>query len=102
MARLTWRLIWSPRSVRDLTDICDYIARDSEQYARLFAQRVVALVESIPNNPKAGAKVSEYGRDDLRERVLQNYRIVYRLRRKAIEIVSIVHGARLLPRDLLN
>ena len=96
------RLIWSPRSVRDLTEICDYIARDSEDYARLFAQRVVAVVESIPKNPRQGAKVPEYDRDELRERILQNYRIVYRLRRNAVEVVSIVHGARLLPTDLLD
>jgi toxin ParE1/3/4 len=96
------RLIWSPRSVRDLSDICDYIARDSDEYARLFAQRVVALVESIPKNPKQGARVPEYDRDDLRERILQNYRIVYRLRRSAVEVVSIIHGARSLPTDFLQ
>jgi len=63
------RLIWSPRAIQDLTDISDYIARDSEQYARLFAERVVGIVESIPNHPKLGAKVPEYDRDDLRERI---------------------------------
>jgi plasmid stabilization system protein ParE len=96
------RLIWSPRAARDLTEICDYIARDSDEYARLIAQRVFAVVESIPKNPKQGAKVPEYDRDDLRERILLNYRIVYRLRRNAVELVSIVHGARLLPTDLLD
>ncbi len=94
------RLIWSPRAIQDLTDICDYIALDSEQYARLFAERVVGIVESIPNHPKLGAKVPEYDRDDLRERIFQNYRIVYRLSPELIEVVSIVLGARLLPSDL--
>ena len=68
----------------------------------MFAQRVVAVVESIPKNPKRGAKVPEYDRDDLRERIFQNYRIVYRLHRQTVEVVSIVHGARLLPTDLLD
>jgi toxin ParE1/3/4 len=65
------KLIWSPRAAADLEEICNYIALDSEHYARLFAQRIVTLI-------------------------FQNYRIVYRIKEEAIEIVAIVHGARLL------
>ena len=91
------KLIWSPRAAADLEEICNYIALDSEHYARLFAQRIVTLIEKILDFPKAGRVVPEYQRDDLRERIFQNYRIVYRIKEEAIEIVSIVHGARLLP-----
>ena len=90
-------LFWSPRAVQDLEDICDYIARDSERYARLFAERVFAIVESIPDQPRLGSIVPEFDRDDIRERIFQNYRIVYRLRADTIEVVSICHGARILP-----
>ena len=89
-------LIWSPRAATDLEEICSYIALDSEHYARLFAQRIVTLIENIPDFPKAGRVVPEYQQDDLRERIFQNYRIVYRIKREAIEIVAIVHEARLL------
>ncbi|GAG86026.1 unnamed protein product [marine sediment metagenome] len=33
---------------------------------------------------------------ELRERILGNYRIIYRLKKDAVEIVTIIHGARLL------
>ncbi len=36
------QLRWSPRAAQDLEDICGYIARDSETYARLFAPRIIA------------------------------------------------------------
>ncbi|MGQ0636785.1 MAG: type II toxin-antitoxin system RelE/ParE family toxin [Planctomycetaceae bacterium] len=94
------RLIWSPRALRDLEEICEFIARDSEKYARVIAGRVVEIVERLPTHPRAGSIVPEYDRDDLRERILYSYRIVYRLRDDAIEVVSIVHGARMLPGDL--
>ena len=71
--------------------------KDTEHYARLFALRVIALIETIPNFPKAGRIVPEYQRDSLREIIFQNYRIVYRISHEVIEIVAIVHGARLLP-----
>lgn len=91
------QLRWSPRAAQDLEDICEYIAQDSETYARLFAQRIMALIETIPDSPLLGAVVPEYRREDLRERIFQNYRIVYRTRGHSVEVVSIVHGARLLP-----
>jgi plasmid stabilization system protein ParE len=94
------RLIWSPRAIRDLHDICEYLERSSDRYARVFAQRVVALIESIPEQPRLGGIVPEYDREDVRERLFHNYRIVYRLRGDDIEVVSISHGARLLPAHL--
>ena len=91
------KLIWSPKATAGLEEICEYISKDSEHYAKLFAQRIVALVETIAEFPMAGRIVPEYQRDDLRERIFQNYRIVYRVKPEMVEIVAIVHGARLLP-----
>ncbi|KPJ75415.1 MAG: plasmid stabilization protein [Planctomycetes bacterium DG_20] len=89
-------LIWSPQAAADLQAICEFIARDSPEYARLFAGQVVGLVESIPDHPQAGRVVPEMETPELRERLLSNYRIVYRLKKDAVEIVTILHGARLL------
>ena len=75
------------------------IARNLERWvqgivARVFAQEVVALVESLADHPRIGRVVPEYADADLRERVYQNYRVVYELRANRIEIVAVVHGAR--------
>ncbi len=93
MAQLTW----SPQAIADLRGIYHYIARDSEHYAKLFTERIIAIVESIPTFPQLGPKVPEYQLDELRERRCQNYRIVYRVKSDNIEVVTICHGARLLP-----
>jgi plasmid stabilization system protein ParE len=91
------KLIWSRRALDDLDSICDFIAIDSLRYAHLFAERIVAFIEKIPRQPLLGAIVPEYKQEDLRERLFQNYRIVYRAGESAVEIVTITHGARLLP-----
>jgi plasmid stabilization system protein ParE len=93
------QLIWSPRAARDFHNICEYIARDSRRAARKFGRRLLQVIESIPHQPLLGAIVPEYERHDIRERMLADYRIVYRLRDDGIEIVAITHGARLLPRS---
>lgn len=50
----------------------------------------------IPTFPKAGRVVPEYNQENIRERIFQNYRIVYRLKPEMIEIVAVVHSVRLL------
>jgi len=90
------KLIWSPKAASDMGDICEYISRDSEYYAKLFAQKVMLLAETIAKFPMTGRVVPEYNREDIRERIFQRYRIVYRLKPGKVEIAAIVHGARLL------
>jgi len=90
------KIIWSPRSIDDLEEICDYIAKDSEYYASLVAKRITGIAEAIPQFPYSGRIVPEYQNKYLREKFYKHYRIVYRIKEDAIEIVAISHGAKLL------
>jgi toxin ParE1/3/4 len=91
------QLVWSPSALTSLVDICEYISRDSDHYARLFAQRIFAAAETLALFPESGRVVPEYHRRDLRELLFQNYRIVYRIKGSEVQIAAVVHGARLLP-----
>jgi len=93
------RLIWSPQAVADLEAICEFIARDSEEYARITAKRILGLIESIPAHPKSGRVVPELEDPEIREKILGNYRVVYRLTQGTVQIITIIHGARLLDQD---
>jgi toxin ParE1/3/4 len=93
---MAYRVKWSPKAASHLEGICDYIAKDSQYYAVLFAKKVVAIVKSLPQFPKAGRIVPEYNDENLREKIYGNYRIVYRIKEEVIEIVVICHGSRLL------
>lgn len=85
---------WSPRAASNFEDICNYIAKDSKYYATLFVKKVNAIIKTIPRFPKSGRIVPEYGDENLREKIYENYRIVYRLKGKLVEIVAICHGAK--------
>ena len=93
------KLRWSRQAADDLEEACQFIARDSEQYARLFAQRVMALLKSMAREKLPGSMVPEYNREDIRECLLHSYRIIVRVRarQRVLEIVRIFHGARILP-----
>ena len=92
------QLIWSPLATDDLDRICAGIARNSPANACTFAAEVYALAGTIPGQPYLGAMVPEYGDPDLRERQHHNHRILYRFHGTDVEIVTIYHGARRLPR----
>ncbi len=90
------KIIWSPRAASNLEEICDYISRDSEYYAALFAKRMVKIIKDIPLFPHSGRIVPEYENENIREKIHGNYRIVYRIKEDAIEIVTIFHDSQLL------
>lgn len=97
---MAFTLIWSPDAIRDLESISEYISRDSFEFASVQIQKIIAVCESICIFPFSGRKTPEIGQENIRERLCGNYRIIYRVRNEAIEILAIHHGARLLdPKD---
>ena len=56
----------------------------------------MAIIKNISQFPFSGRIVPEYNNPNLREKIYQNYRIVYRIKNDAIEIIVIVHGMRQL------
>ena len=83
----------------DLSAVGDYIARDSVRHAQLTMDRIYAVDGRLERFPRSGRIVPEFGRDDVREVIVGNYRVVYRLVDDAVEIMTIVHAARRFPTD---
>lgn len=94
------RIRWSPRAVKNLEDICSYIEKDSFHYAKVFAKRVFTLLQDLKRFPLSGRVVPEYNHPNIREKIFENYRIVYRIKEDVLEIVAICHGSKLLRFDL--
>lgn len=86
---MAYKIRWSPQAVSSLEEICNYINKDSPFYAISFAKKILAIIKSIPQFPKAGRIVPEYGNENLREKIYKNYRIIYRIKGEYIEIVAI-------------
>ena len=82
------QVVWSPSSLEDLDAIAEFISRDSMAYASVFVQRILAHVVKLSEFPHSGRIVPEYGREDLREFLFKNYRIVYRVRGSRIEVAA--------------
>ena len=64
---MAYKIKWSPKAASNIEDICNYIAKDSEYYATLFAKRIISIVNDLPAFPLAGRIVPEYNNENLRE-----------------------------------
>lgn len=91
------RLIWSPRSIRDLESIHEHIAQDSPLYADLVVQRLVRASDRLQHFSESGRIVPERGQPELRELIVRPFRVVYRIREDSIEIVTVFRASRLFP-----
>jgi plasmid stabilization system protein ParE len=90
------RVTWAPQAVEDVEAIRAYVARDSAHYADLLVQRIIAAVARLESRPVSGRVVPEVGDESLREVIQGRYRIVYRLNRDGVQVVTVFHGASLL------
>ncbi len=85
----------SPEATEDLHSIAEYIARDSEFYARAVVSKILTVSREIPEQPLIGRTVPEIGDENIRERFLYSYRPVYRIHESDITMVAVIHGKRL-------
>ncbi|MFD1168729.1 type II toxin-antitoxin system RelE/ParE family toxin [Oceanobacillus caeni] len=78
-------------------DIISYISMDSEENARLFVSRIIDSVETMVLFPYSGRIVPELNNELIKEKVFNNYRIIYRIKDNVMEVARVLHSARELP-----
>ena len=88
------KIEWTQPALLDLESIRDYISRDSEYYAARFIEKIIEAVEGLEKLPKMGRSVPEAEEENIREVLLHNYRIIYRVETGRILVLTIIHGAR--------
>lgn len=93
---MDYTIKWSPEATEDLESIAEYIARDSEFYARAVVSKTLKTARSISLQPLIGRIVPELGDEKIRERFIYSYRLIYEINDHLITIVAVIHGKRLL------
>jgi plasmid stabilization system protein ParE len=91
---------WTAQALDDLEAVCLYIARDAPHIAQVFAARSFDAADRLAEFPLSGRVVPEVGRPEIREVFVYRYRIIYRYTGDVVAILTVQHGARLLPQNL--
>jgi plasmid stabilization system protein ParE len=87
------KVVWSPRAIRHLVAIGDYIEKDSETNAALIAGRILDAIETLRTQPQMGRPGRLAG---TRELVVFGtpFIIPYRVRRERLELLAVFDGRR--------
>jgi toxin ParE1/3/4 len=73
------------------------IARDNPRAAEKWVRAIRDRVRLAGRSPRLGRKVPELDRDDIREAIVGNYRLVYRITASVVELLRVFEGHMPLP-----
>ena len=93
------KIIWSPLAIDRASEIAEYITLDKPSAANKWINTVFSKVEQLASSPEIGRVVPEIGNEQFRELIYGNYRIIYRIEKKQLLILTIRHGKQILPID---
>ena len=88
------RVSWAPRAIARATEIVTYIAAQRPGSAGRWVEGLFALAASLRSHPRAGRKVPEAGRDDLRQVLYGKYRLIYRIESTRLVVLTVRHCRR--------
>jgi plasmid stabilization system protein ParE len=92
---MRWKL--SLRANADLQHVVHRIAIYNPRAAEQWLRKLLARARVAGRSPGLGRKVPEIERDDIREAIVGECRLVYLVKAKVVVILTIFEGHRLLP-----
>ncbi|MBU4370718.1 MAG: type II toxin-antitoxin system RelE/ParE family toxin [Proteobacteria bacterium] len=91
------KIVWSPLAIDMASEIAEYIAQDKPSAAEKWINTVFSKVDQLKSSPEIGRVVPEIRNDQFRKLIYGNYRIIYRIEKEQISILTIRHGKQILP-----
>jgi toxin ParE1/3/4 len=92
----THALRWTRRAEADLVAIDDYISASNPVAAARWVETLMARAQEAALSPLSGRVVPELGVRNIREVLVRNYRIVYRIHPGEVQVLTVFEGHRLL------
>ena len=96
------KVIWTREALQKLNGIEDFIRSNNPERAEIFINYLIEQGELISQNPKIGRIVPEILNPEIREIIVKKYRIVYKINKKNIIVLTVFEGHRLLRIDELK
>ena len=96
------KIIWSPLSIEKLEQITDYISQDNIDAANELANKILNDAEKLKDFPMMGREVPEVHREEIREIFVEEYRVIYKIEKNKISILTIRNFKQKLPNDEIS
>jgi len=93
------KLSWSKESMLKLLEIEQYIEKNNPKKAVEFTDFLISQGEVLSDTPYIGRIVKEISNPSIRELIVNNYRIVYKIQEQDVIILTVFEGHRLIRSD---
>ena len=91
------KINWTSQAKNDLISIAEYIAKDSQKFAKIQIKIIRSRTNQLIKFPNSGRIVPEISDPEIREIIIGNYRLIYRtVSDQQIDILAVHHSARKL------
>ena len=90
------KVLWTENAIQDLLGIKAFIAQDSIDRAEEWVVELYAAGENLSRLSGRGRIVPELNQVTLRELLIENYRLVYRVKSTSVEVLTVFEGHRQL------
>jgi addiction module RelE/StbE family toxin len=96
------KVIWTEQALARLVEIQDFVARNNPDAAGGLVRRLVERGDGLSRFPEMGRSVPELPGTGIREIIEGNYRLVYRIHAKLIQVLTVFEGHRQFPTEDVN
>lgn len=94
------QIVWSARSLKDIDEIANYIAKNSSQYAEEQVRQFFIRANVLERQPLIGRMVPELKMATIRQLLCGHYRIIYEIfKQEQVGIITVHHQSRLLEKN---
>ncbi|VAW82349.1 Death on curing protein, Doc toxin [hydrothermal vent metagenome] len=93
------KIIWSPLAVDRVSEIAEYIALDKPPAAKKWVDAVFNSVKRLEQLPESERIIPEIQLENFREIIFGNYRIIYRIDKNQVSILTVRNSTQILPID---
>ena len=91
---------WTRQAIEDIYEIREYYRPRSAKYAEQLTDKIFEKETFLKKHPQIGRMVPEIAREEIRELIYKNYRIVYHVvTDERIDILTVHNGLRPLTEE---
>ena len=97
------KIIWSPLAIERAYEVATYIAQDRPDAALAWLDGLFAATDRLERFPQSGRIVPEIGLPQFREIIYRKaYRVIYRVEKSTVAILTVRNFAQELDRTELG
>jgi len=93
------KIFITKQAKEDLKNIKSFIQKDSYQNSIKVVHTIIDKIKILEKYPEAGKIIADASAGKLRQIIVYSYRIIYRIEKNQLQVLTVHHSSRLLSNN---